>query len=175
MEVTPKNQVAYGEDIQDNVDQNINAMEQENGDETFESSNNATTTPFIINSASSLALDRTMDNEIPTTPWIVGNSNITDLFQQYHRHVTTIDHLFPLETSLKELLAVADILFLAPMDHSSDMVKIFGQSTLNDVCNQVLGELMPANAAKINDSDFIKVTDTINAGQQVDKCPRGQA
>ncbi|KAI9487339.1 MAG: hypothetical protein EXX96DRAFT_472309 [Benjaminiella poitrasii] len=43
------------------------------------------------------------------------------------------------------------------------MVKIFGQSTLNDVCNQVLGELIPENTAKINDSDFIKVTDTINA------------
>lgn len=49
------------------------------------------------------------------------------------------------------------------MDHSSDMVKIFGQSTLNDVCNQVLDELMLENTAKINDSDFIKVTDTINA------------
>lgn len=31
------------------------------------------------------------------------------------------------------------------------------------MCNQVLGELMPANTTKINDSDFIKVTDTINA------------
>ncbi|CEP15453.1 hypothetical protein [Parasitella parasitica] len=155
MEVTPKSQ--------DNVDQNINVIEQENEDEAFESSSGATTTPFIINNASSPALDRTMDNVIPTTPWIVGNTNITDLFQQYRQHVTTIGLPFPLETSLKELLAVSDIIFLAPMDHSSDMVEIFGQSTLNDVCNQVLGELMPENTAKINDSDFIKVTDTINA------------
>ncbi|KAI8878243.1 hypothetical protein K501DRAFT_33161 [Backusella circina FSU 941] len=65
---------------------------------------------------------RGMDNAIPTTPWIVGNTNITDLFQQYRQHVTTIGLPFPLETSLKELLAIADILFLAPMDHSSDMV-----------------------------------------------------
>ncbi|SAM06250.1 hypothetical protein [Absidia glauca] len=43
------------------------------------------------------------------------------------------------------------------------MMKIFGQRALNDVCNQVLGELMPANTAKISDSDFIKVTNTINA------------
>lgn len=43
------------------------------------------------------------------------------------------------------------------------MMKIFGQRTLNDVCNQVLGQLMPANTANISDSDFIKVTDTINA------------
>lgn len=49
------------------------------------------------------------------------------------------------------------------MDHSSDMVKIFGQNTLNAVCNHVLGELMPDDTSKINDSDFIKVTDTINA------------
>ncbi|CAO0800361.1 unnamed protein product [Mucor circinelloides] len=86
MEVTPKSQ--------DNVDQNINVMKQENEDEAFESSSSATTTPFIINNASSLALDRTMDN-------------------QYRQHVTTIGLPLPLETSLKELLAVADILFLA--------------------------------------------------------------
>ncbi|KAI9030994.1 hypothetical protein CLU79DRAFT_870085 [Phycomyces nitens] len=53
--------------------------------------------------------------------------------------------------------------FLASMDHSPAMRKIFGQSTLNDVCNQVLGELIPANTAKISDSDFIKVTNIINA------------
>ncbi len=163
MEVTPKNQVAYGENIQDNVDQNINVVEQENDSEALESSSSATMTPFIDNNASSPTLDRTMDNEMPTTPWIIGNTNITDLFQQYRRHVDTIDLPFPLETSLKELLAVADILFLAPMDYSPAMMKIFGQRTLNDVCNQVLGELMPANTAKISDSDFIKVTDIINA------------
>ncbi|KAG2195576.1 hypothetical protein INT47_001323 [Mucor saturninus] len=137
MKVTP--------DIQDNVDRNNNVTEQENEDEAFESSSSATTTPFIINNASSLALDHTMDNAIPTTPWTVGNTNITDFSQQY------------------QLLAFTDILFLAPKDHSSDMTKIFGQFTLNDVCDQVLSELMPENIAKINDNNFIKVTDTINA------------
>ncbi|KAI8067247.1 hypothetical protein BDF21DRAFT_466013 [Thamnidium elegans] len=132
MEVTPKNQVAYGEDIQDKVDQNINVMEQGNEDEVFESSSSATA-PFIINNASSLSLDRTVDNEIQTTPWIVGNIDIIDLFQQYRRHVTTIDLPFPLETSLKELLAVANILFLAPMDHSSDMRFIKVTDTINAV------------------------------------------
>ena len=78
-----------------------------------------------------------------------------------------------LETLLKELLAFTDILFLAPMDHSSDMVKIFGQSTLNDVCNQMLGELIPENTAKINNSNVIKVTDTINAVDSKSMCPRG--
>lgn len=42
-------------------------------------------------------------------------------------------------------------------------MKIFGQRTLSDVCNQVLGEIMPANTAKNSDSNFIKVTDIINA------------
>lgn len=81
MEVTPKNQVAYGENIQDNVDQNINVVEQENDGEALESSSSATMTPFIDNNAASPTLDRTMDNEMPTTPWIIGNTNITDLFQ----------------------------------------------------------------------------------------------
>ncbi|KAG1473353.1 hypothetical protein G6F56_001000 [Rhizopus delemar] len=68
MEVTPKNQAAYGENIQDNVDQNINVMEQENDCEALESSSSATMAPLIDNNASSPALGRTMDNEMPTTP-----------------------------------------------------------------------------------------------------------
>ncbi|KAG1136679.1 hypothetical protein G6F38_011867 [Rhizopus arrhizus] len=86
-----QSRVAYGENIQDNIDQNINVVEQENDGEVLESSSSATMTPFIDNNASSPTLDRTMDNEMPTTPWIIGNTNITDLFQQYRRHVDTID------------------------------------------------------------------------------------
>lgn len=163
IEVTPKIQVACGEVIQDNVDQNINVVRQENDGETLESSSCATRIPSIDNNASSPTLNPTMDNEMPTTSWIIGNTNITDLFQQYRRHIDTLDFPFHLETSLKELLAIADILFLAPMNHSPAMMKIFGQRVLNDVCNQVLGQLMPANIAKISDSDFIKVTNIINA------------
>lgn len=43
------------------------------------------------------------------------------------------------------------------------MMKVFGQRALNDVCNQVLDELIPTSTAKISDSDFIKVTSIINA------------
>ncbi|GAN07683.1 hypothetical protein MAM1_0171d07185 [Mucor ambiguus] len=57
---------------------------------------------------------------------------------------------------MKELLAVADILSLATMDHSPEMIKLFGQRTLNDVCDQMLCELMPANTPKIGGSDFMK-------------------
>ncbi|KAG1217597.1 hypothetical protein G6F68_021722 [Rhizopus microsporus] len=81
MEVTPKNQVAYGENIQDNVDQNINVVEQENDGEVLESSSSATMTPFIDNNAASPTLDRTMDNEMPTKHWIIGYPNITHLIQ----------------------------------------------------------------------------------------------
>ncbi|KAI7850641.1 hypothetical protein BDC45DRAFT_446877, partial [Circinella umbellata] len=99
-EVTPKNQVAYSENIQDNVKQNINVLglrlEQENEDEALESSSSATMTPFIDINASSSTIDRTMYNEMLTTSWIIGNTNITDLFQQYRRQVNTIDLSFPL-------------------------------------------------------------------------------
>lgn len=47
------------------------------------------------------------------------------------------------------------------MDHSPAKMKIFGQRTLSDVWNQVLGEMMPVNAAKISDSYFINVIDII--------------
>ncbi|KAI7907702.1 uncharacterized protein BX663DRAFT_425690 [Cokeromyces recurvatus] len=42
MEVIPKNQIAFGEVIQDNVDQNINIMEQENDGNRLEVSRNNT-------------------------------------------------------------------------------------------------------------------------------------
>ncbi|KAI9030995.1 hypothetical protein CLU79DRAFT_831528 [Phycomyces nitens] len=51
----------------------------------------ATMTRFIDNNDSFPTLDRIVKNEIPTTPWILGNTNITDLFQQYRRHVDNID------------------------------------------------------------------------------------
>lgn len=84
-------------------------------------------------------------NKETQTPWIIGNANMTDLFQKYCEHIDTIKHPLCLESSLKELLAVAGILFLAPMDHSPEMIKVFGQKTLDDTCKVVLDELMPAN------------------------------
>jgi hypothetical protein len=61
-------------------------VEQKNDGEVLESNSSATTTSFIDNNASSPALD----NEMPTTtPWIIGNTNVTDLFQLYRRHVDT--------------------------------------------------------------------------------------
>ncbi|GAA5808166.1 hypothetical protein MFLAVUS_001550 [Mucor flavus] len=130
---TPENQIAY--DL--NIDRNLNFIETESADEALESSS-AAMTPLIDNNASS----STINNQMPTTSWIIGNINTTNLFPQYRRHVNTIDLFFPLETSPAKM-------------------KIFGQRTLSDVWNQVLGEMMPVNAAKISDSYFINVIDII--------------
>ncbi|KAK4518264.1 DNA-directed RNA polymerase II core subunit rpo21 [Mucor velutinosus] len=97
MEVTPKNWIAYGENIQGNFDQNTDVVEQEDDGEELKSSSSATMTPFIDNNASSPILDRTMGDAMPITPWTNGTSNITDLFQQYRRHIDTIDPPFLLK------------------------------------------------------------------------------
>lgn len=89
---TPENQIAY--DL--NIDRNLNFIETESADEALESSS-AAMTPLIDNNASS----STINNQMPTTSWIIGNINTTNLFPQYRRHVNTIDLFFPLETSLK--------------------------------------------------------------------------
>lgn len=154
-EVAPKNRVTYGENIQDNVDKSINVVEQENDGKTLESSSSATVPhlPFTVLWTMECQLHHGSLKILTSLTW----------FNHTRQHVNTIDRPFPLEASLKELLAVVDILFLVPMDHSPAMMKVFEQRTLNDVCNQVLGELVPENIAKISDSDFIKVTDVINA------------
>ncbi|KAG0734441.1 hypothetical protein G6F29_013141 [Rhizopus arrhizus] len=102
-------------------------------------------------------------NKETQTPWIIGNANMTDLFQNYCEHIDTIKRPLYLESSLKELLAVAGILFPAPMDHSPEMIKVFGQKTLDDACKVVLDELMPANTPKISDKEFLEVTKIINS------------
>ncbi|KAG1135897.1 hypothetical protein G6F38_012450 [Rhizopus arrhizus] len=49
------------------------------------------------------------------------------------------------------------------MDHSPEMIKVFGQKTLDDACKVVLDELMPANTPKISDKEFLEVTKIINS------------
>lgn len=111
--------------------------------------------------ACSLCIDNMIIEETPsptpTTPWMIGDANMNNLFKKYCDHIDTIDHPLYLETSLKELLAFANILFLVPQDHSPKMINIFGQKTLDNACEEVLEKVMPATTPKINDTEFLKV------------------
>ncbi|CAO0792741.1 unnamed protein product, partial [Mucor circinelloides] len=89
-------------------------------------------------------------NKETQTPWIIGNANnMIDLFQKYCEHIDTIKQPLYLKSSFKELLAVGSILFFAPMDHSPEMIKVFGRTVLDDACKVALDELMTANTLKI--------------------------
>lgn len=133
-------------DIHDHVGLAVEEKE-ENDNEAFDPNANTTITPSITT---------------PITAWMVGDADIASLFREYRIFVNTIDIPLHLETSLKELLSVAGILFLAPNDYSPTMMNVFGQRTLNDLSNQLLNEFMPATTPKISDSDFIKVINTIS-------------
>ncbi|OBZ80677.1 hypothetical protein A0J61_11274 [Choanephora cucurbitarum] len=47
------------------------------------------------------------------SPWLIHNTNITDLFQAYKQQMSTTESTFRIETDLQEILALSDILFLA--------------------------------------------------------------
>lgn len=49
------------------------------------------------------------------------------------------------------------------MNHSPEMIKVFGQKALGDACKEVLDELMPADTPKISDKKFLEATKTINS------------
>ncbi|KAL4209813.1 hypothetical protein AB4K20DRAFT_1969210 [Rhizopus microsporus] len=76
-----------------------------------------------------------------------------------------MDELYVMETHLQEVLAAADILFLAPDDHSRHMIDVFGLSSLSAICDHILADLMPADAVdcKLKDDEFMEVIHIINA------------
>ncbi|CEG82230.1 hypothetical protein RMATCC62417_16336 [Rhizopus microsporus] len=76
-----------------------------------------------------------------------------------------MDELYVMETHLQEPLAAADILFLAPVDHSRHMIDVFRLYSLSAICDHALADPMHADAAdcKLKDEEFIEVICIIDA------------
>ncbi|CEG76373.1 hypothetical protein RMATCC62417_11275 [Rhizopus microsporus] len=66
------------------------------------------------------------------SPWLVHNINVTDLFRTYQQQIST-ESTFKIETDLQEILALSDILFLAPNEHSTLKSQVFGLTTLHSL------------------------------------------
>ena len=114
-----------------------------------ESSNPGTSTPTEIH-----------------TPFIIKHVNVTDTFKQYQEYISSHYSTFTIETDLQEIMATANILFLAPDDHSDCKKKIFQLSNLDLMCTEMLQELnmldTQENEELFNDDEFIMVTRIIN-------------
>ncbi|KAL0080223.1 hypothetical protein F4703DRAFT_1796558 [Phycomyces blakesleeanus] len=120
-----------------------------NNSSSSESSNPGTLTPTKIH-----------------TPFIIKHVNVTDTFKQYQEYISSHYPTFTIEKDLQEIMAMANILFLAPDDHSDCKKKIFQLSNLDLMCTEMLQELKildtQENKELFNDDEFIKVTRIIN-------------
>ncbi|ORX53677.1 hypothetical protein DM01DRAFT_1407811 [Hesseltinella vesiculosa] len=63
-------------------------------------------------------------NDTTLKCWMIGSTNITELFDAYRQQTCSLPRPCKLETSLQELLAVSNILFLDPNNHSTAMANL---------------------------------------------------
>ena len=73
--------------------------------------------------------------------WILNGIDICELFSKYANQSDTIQKPMNLETHLQEVLALADILFLAPEQHSNLKLHVFGEALLKDLTHHQAGAL----------------------------------
>lgn len=99
------------------------------------------------------------------SPWLVHNINVTDLFRTYQHQIFPTDSTFKIETDLQEILALSDILFLAPNQHSTVKSQVFGLATLHSLCDHVLSYLMETTDStennRLTDDEFMIITRTM--------------
>ncbi|KAG1533259.1 hypothetical protein G6F51_012711 [Rhizopus arrhizus] len=99
------------------------------------------------------------------SPWLIHNINVTDLFRTYQQQISPADSTFKIETDLQEILALSDILFLAPNEHNTLKSQVFGLATLHSLCDHVLSDLMKTTDStednQLTDDEFMTITRTI--------------
>lgn len=130
------------------------------------SHSNATNT--ICNSlplSSTTSFDNDSSSNESISPWLIHNINVTDLFRTYQQQISPTDSTFKIETDLQEILALSDILFLAPNEHSTLKSQVFGLATLHSLCNHILSDLMETTEStennQLTDDEFMIITRTI--------------
>ncbi|ORX44079.1 hypothetical protein DM01DRAFT_1193825 [Hesseltinella vesiculosa] len=105
--------------------------------ESSQASTSATSMPMIA-----LLSSNVDDYERPATSWIVNGSNIVDLFAT-HRHkalAMATAELFPIESTLHEILALSHILLICPNQHSDSLIVVFTCDTLESLSSTLKTE-----------------------------------
>ncbi|KAG2228683.1 hypothetical protein INT48_005376 [Thamnidium elegans] len=94
----------------------------------------------------------------------------TDFWKEQVRskqQISPTDSSFKIETDLQEILALSDILFLAPNEHSTLKPQVFGLATLHSLCDYILSDLMETTDStennRLTDDEFMIITRTIYA------------
>ncbi|KAG1147359.1 hypothetical protein G6F37_002019 [Rhizopus arrhizus] len=77
--------------------------------------------------------------------WTFNGTNVTNLFRQYQHKITiqvADKSSFQAESSLQETLALSNILFLAPNQHSDLKVQVFGCQIVDSLCHATINRFM---------------------------------
>ncbi|KAI7846524.1 hypothetical protein BDC45DRAFT_529201 [Circinella umbellata] len=132
-----------------------------------ESSNNSNSNSNSNNdNNNSINPESTVTSTLTLSPFIIKHLNVTDAFKEYQQYISSHYSTFTIEKDLQEIMATADILFLAPDDHSECKKKVFRLSNLDLMCTEMLQEIKIVNTQEdeelFNDEEFMKVTRIIN-------------
>ncbi|CAO3658616.1 unnamed protein product [Rhizopus stolonifer] len=108
-------------------------------------------------------LSKNMENVSPLTPWIFKGVDVAELFTKFRQAVNRMSssHLFFIESSIHELLALSNILFLCPGQHSPLLMNVFTEDVISDLNKELLSEIMDFNLDMTDDA-CMKLSRIIN-------------
>ncbi|KAG0737345.1 hypothetical protein G6F60_012054 [Rhizopus arrhizus] len=96
--------------------------------------------------------------------WIIGP--VTAKFRQYQCMADSISKSCPLEPNVQEILALANVFFLAPEQHSDAKMAVFGQELLDEAMShqtKVLLDKVPTPCSGFTPTDFMTIVDVVSA------------
>ncbi|KAI9499032.1 hypothetical protein BDB00DRAFT_881084 [Zychaea mexicana] len=128
----------------------------------------AETTP--VSTSATLEPDNNDSNNV--NKWTFNNTNVTSLFRQYQQKIAIqVADKIPsqAESDLQELLALSNILFLAPNQHSDLKVQVFGE-LIDSLCHDAVDRLMDnldVDFTMQEVSDIAAIVDGVPAGKKL--------
>lgn len=114
--ISERNHSSSNNNINSNNESNSNSNNSNTGSYSNNSGSNTSN-----NNNSSSSESSNPGTSTPTeihTPFIIKHVNVTDTFKQYQEYISSHYPTFTIEKDLQEIMATANILFLAPDDHS---------------------------------------------------------
>ncbi|KAG0190283.1 hypothetical protein DFQ28_002265, partial [Apophysomyces sp. BC1034] len=105
--------------------------------------------------------------------WVFNGTNVTNLFKRYQHKIkdrVVEKNSFQAESDLQEVLALSNILFLAPNQHSELKVKVFGCQVIDSLCHATITRFMDNLEADFSTqeiSDLAVIVDDIQTGKKL--------
>lgn len=124
----------------------------------------------VADTTASTPNEHNLDTSAPTSTADIYDNGIigpvTAKFRQYQSLADSIPKPCLVEPNIQEILALADVLFLAPEQHSDLKVAVFGQELLDKVMShqtKMLLDKVPAPCSEFTSTDFMAIVDIVSA------------